>query len=143
MDIAYAIEGLVPAAEYEGSVTANTYDAFSAIVWKDARPKPTWEALNNYWNSSERITKSAIQNFSFKLLWGEIWSDALGVISNTGKVELPPYAKTIEDIWNYPNRAGVYSYMQMLVAAGKGSSDDLTIIVAAFAVQGINLITIT
>ena len=49
MDIAYAIEGLVPAAEYEGSVTSNTYDAFVAIVWKDARPKPTWEALNNYW----------------------------------------------------------------------------------------------
>ena len=109
------------------------------------------EPLNYFtFNGEELVRKNqsvidamlAIQNFSFKLLWGEIWSDALGVISNTGKVELPPYAKTIEDMWNYPNRAGVYPYMQMLVAAGKGTSDDLAIIVSAFSQQGIDITTI-
>lgn len=41
-DVALAIEALVPAAEYGGSVTANTEEAYNAIVWKDERPQPTW-----------------------------------------------------------------------------------------------------
>ena len=82
----------------------------------------------------------AISLFDFKILWGTVWAQA---ITPTGLVELPPYAKTIEDIWNYPNRAGVYTYMQMLVAAGKGTTGDLAIIVAAFSAQGIDITTIT
>jgi hypothetical protein len=45
MDVALAIDALVPAAQYRGSVTANTEQAYQAIVWLDERPKPTWAAV--------------------------------------------------------------------------------------------------
>lgn len=46
MDIALAIDKILPAAEYTGSVTANTIDAWGAVVWRDTRRgKPTWAEL--------------------------------------------------------------------------------------------------
>ncbi len=44
-DVAMGIEALVPAAQYGGSVTANTQEAFNAITWTDNRPKPTWQEV--------------------------------------------------------------------------------------------------
>ena len=44
-DVALAIDALVPAAQYGGSVTANTEAAYNAIRWEDARPKPTWAEI--------------------------------------------------------------------------------------------------
>ncbi len=44
-DVAMGIEALLPAAQYSGSVTANTEAAFNAITWTDNRPKPTWQEV--------------------------------------------------------------------------------------------------
>lgn len=45
LDVAAALDFLVHAAEYEGSLTANTKDAYDALNWQDARPKPSWEEI--------------------------------------------------------------------------------------------------
>jgi len=42
MDIAIALDLLIPAAEYSGSLTDNSQEAFDALVWTDIRAKPTW-----------------------------------------------------------------------------------------------------
>ena len=47
MDIALAIEALVPEAEYFGSTTANTKKSFDDLNWLDARPKPTWKQVQD------------------------------------------------------------------------------------------------
>lgn len=44
-DIAYALDRLVPGAEYRGSTTANTREAYNALVWLDARAKPSWDDI--------------------------------------------------------------------------------------------------
>ncbi len=41
-DIAAALDALVPGADWQGSVTANTEEAYAALRWSDARPKPSW-----------------------------------------------------------------------------------------------------
>jgi hypothetical protein len=46
MDLALNLEALIPAAQYGGSLTANTQEAYDAIRWDDDRPKPTWEAIH-------------------------------------------------------------------------------------------------
>lgn len=45
MDISLAIEMLIPAAQYGGSLTDNTQEAFDALQWTDERTKPTWDAV--------------------------------------------------------------------------------------------------
>ena len=106
------------------------------------------EPLNYFtFNGTELVRKAesvidamiAMHNFDFKTLWGVVLA---GALSATGLVELPPYAKTIEDMWNYPNRAAVYPFMQALVAAGKGNASDLQIIIDAFAAQNIDITTV-
>jgi hypothetical protein len=49
MDVALAIEALLPAAEYFGSTTDNTKDSFDNLDWKDSRTKPTWKQLQDAW----------------------------------------------------------------------------------------------
>jgi hypothetical protein len=46
MDIALALEALVPGAEYFGSVSENTEAAYNALDWMDERTKPLWISLN-------------------------------------------------------------------------------------------------
>jgi hypothetical protein len=43
--VALALDALVPAAKYGGSLTANTEEAYTALTWEDEREKPTWDAL--------------------------------------------------------------------------------------------------
>jgi len=45
IDVALGIEALLPAAEYFGSTVANTKQCFDDLNWLDARPKPTWAAV--------------------------------------------------------------------------------------------------
>lgn len=45
MDIAIAIDALVPGAQYFGTLTGGTLDEFDALDWLDERQKPTWPAL--------------------------------------------------------------------------------------------------
>lgn len=51
MDLALAIENLVPAAQYGGSTTANDQAAFNALVWEDGRAKPNWTQIQNSWTT--------------------------------------------------------------------------------------------
>jgi hypothetical protein len=53
MDIALAIEALLPAAEYFGSTTDNTKDCFDNLDWQDSRTKPTWKQLQDAWLTLE------------------------------------------------------------------------------------------
>jgi hypothetical protein len=45
MDIALALEKLIPGALYGGSVSLNTEAAYDSIRWEDERAKPTWAAI--------------------------------------------------------------------------------------------------
>jgi len=47
MDIALAIEALLPSADYFGSTTGNQKADFDDLVWNDSRTKPTWQALQS------------------------------------------------------------------------------------------------
>ena len=47
MDLALGIEALVPAAQYFGSTTANTKEAFDNLNWQDERAKPTWKQVQD------------------------------------------------------------------------------------------------
>ena len=45
IDIRMALEQLGTAWQFGGSVTAGTKEAWDAVEWEDARPKPTWADL--------------------------------------------------------------------------------------------------
>jgi hypothetical protein len=45
MDLALALDRLVPGAAYGGSLTANSRDAYDALRWEDAREKPAWQEI--------------------------------------------------------------------------------------------------
>ena len=50
VDVALMIEKVVGlGAQYRGSVTANTKEAFDAIRWDDSRPKPLWRQMTDAW----------------------------------------------------------------------------------------------
>ena len=51
MDIALCLDRLVPGVDWQGSVTANTLEAFDAIRWKDKTPKPSWSAVLAKWET--------------------------------------------------------------------------------------------
>lgn len=67
MDIALAVEKLLYAAEYVGSTTANTQEAWDAVEWQDGRrQKPTWAELQAAWadvagDQREAAFKAAVQ----------------------------------------------------------------------------------
>ncbi len=44
-DVATALDILVPAAQYRGSLTPNTQRAYDQIKWQDQRAKPAWSAI--------------------------------------------------------------------------------------------------
>ncbi len=46
MDVASALDVLVPAAVYTGSLTANTQEAYEGVQWGDGRAKPGWSDLS-------------------------------------------------------------------------------------------------
>lgn len=52
MDVALALESLVPAACRGGSLTDNTREQYDALRWEDKRAKPTWEELEEAWAAS-------------------------------------------------------------------------------------------
>ena len=45
MDIALAIDHLVPQAKYAGSTSGNDRKTYEDLVWEDDRKKPTWEEI--------------------------------------------------------------------------------------------------
>lgn len=60
MDLAIAIDKLAPAAEYSGSTTANTEAAYDALVWTDARAKPTWGEIQSAWASMASVVAAKV-----------------------------------------------------------------------------------
>jgi hypothetical protein len=59
MKIAVALDIIVPAAQYFGSLTANTRAAYDAIEWRDDRAKPTWADI-----AAASITLARIERIS-------------------------------------------------------------------------------
>ena len=59
MDIALVLDRLVPGADWQGSVTANTKEAFDAIRWNDDRRKPSWAEVLIAWRAIQREPKPA------------------------------------------------------------------------------------
>ncbi len=56
MDIALAIEALLPKADYFGSTTGNTKTDYDALIWNDSRTKPDFTSLTNAYDAlSEEI----------------------------------------------------------------------------------------
>jgi hypothetical protein len=53
MDVAIALEILVPAACRGGSLTDNTRAQYEALRWEDERPKPTWAELESAWAAQQ------------------------------------------------------------------------------------------
>ncbi len=53
MDVALALDELVPAACRGGSLTDNTREQYDALRWEDDRPKPTWEQLVAAWEARQ------------------------------------------------------------------------------------------
>ncbi len=49
MDIALILDRLIPAGNWQGSVTENTFEAYKKIRWNDNRTKPTWEEVKAAW----------------------------------------------------------------------------------------------
>lgn len=50
MDVALALDKLIPAAKYRGSLSTNTQEAYNKLIWEDERDKPSWiqiEASNS------------------------------------------------------------------------------------------------
>jgi hypothetical protein len=48
MDIALALDALIPNANYSGSLTANTEEAYTNIIWLETdydKAKPSWEVV--------------------------------------------------------------------------------------------------
>ena len=67
MDVALGIEALLPAAEYFGSTTANNKDCFDNLDWQDSRLKPTWNQIQDAYNSlSEEIKNPEIAKATAK-----------------------------------------------------------------------------
>lgn len=62
IDIALAIELLVPTAEYRGATSDNTKECFDALVWLDERPMPTWEQLLEQKDAVENYKKQSSNN---------------------------------------------------------------------------------
>ena len=56
IDVALAIDLLVPQAEYGGSVTTNTEQQYNKVRWEDERTQPTWAELEQAWEEYEPPT---------------------------------------------------------------------------------------
>jgi hypothetical protein len=64
MSLALALDIVMPGAEYTGSLTNDTQDAYDRIVWLDARPKPTFEKVLA---ASAQVFKNDLKTFAAKL----------------------------------------------------------------------------
>ena len=53
MDISWTLNALIPAAQYGGSLTDNTQEAYDKILWEDTRTKPSWQDLTSEWPNHE------------------------------------------------------------------------------------------
>ncbi len=135
MDISIAIELLVPNAEYFGSLTTNTKEAFDALTWNDTRDKPTWSQVEAQDANVTKFTNEA--NFNVDKMLG-----AMGLaFTGADAVSLSPYLSAIQNYASSPfrNFKGIKDFLAGLVALGKATQDQANTITAIFAQQGIDL----
>lgn len=136
MDIAYAIDGLVPAAKYGGSLADNSQDSFNKMRWEDERRKPSWNELLSYWNATGEDainTKKFDQKIFFGRLIQEFPAERWFELSKLGA------GWTMQQLIGYPNFAGLKSYADGLLADGTITEDDAKKINVCLLEQGINL----
>ena len=60
MDIALAIEALLPNAEYFGSTTGNQKADFDDLVWNDLRLKPSWKDIQEAYDKIPAEVKNPV-----------------------------------------------------------------------------------
>jgi len=61
IDIALCLHLMVsPQYEYGGAVSSNTKQEYDAIRWADDRPKPTWQALGEWWEINKDSIMGAL-----------------------------------------------------------------------------------
>jgi hypothetical protein len=58
MDIALALDYLIPSGNWQGSVTDNTEKSFNSIQWHDHRVKPTWQEIQDTWTDRALIREN-------------------------------------------------------------------------------------
>lgn len=128
MDLALAIENLVPSAEYGGSTTANTEEAFNALLWEDERTKPTWQEIQSAWivvqNKNQKVADFnaavasgyPVPGESYTLPLTTEYQDALNRAKNAFEVaELPDeYLVAIDDISNESHMVSVAKFREIL-----------------------------
>ena len=75
MDIALILDSLVPGGQWQGSVTANTEEAYNNIRWNDERDKPTWEEIQAEWvNLNEESEWADVREWRNYLLSESDWT---------------------------------------------------------------------
>ncbi|MEB3206136.1 MAG: hypothetical protein VKK59_02155 [Vampirovibrionales bacterium] len=67
VDVAAALDVLVPSAEYRGCLTGNTQAEFDTLIWEDARPKPSWEAIESA-DITPKLSKSERLRLAYQQL---------------------------------------------------------------------------
>ena len=137
MDIAYAIEGLLPAAKYQGSTTANTQAAYDALVWMDARPKPVWSDIVTYWGSDACKLKISVLSFD-EIVFQTGLADA--VVS--GKFSTPTLRSEFAALNTYATNSdflGMKGYIQWLISIGSAQAGDYTAVNNVTKAQGVDL----
>ena len=90
MDIALVLDSLVPAGKWQGSVTANTEEAYNNIRWNDERSKPTWEEVQAEW-----------VNLNEESGWEEVreWRDYMLAESDWTQLSDSPLSSEEKGIW--------------------------------------------
>lgn len=59
---------------YSGSVVNNKKAEYQNILWLDARPKPTWEEMNDKWDIiSIKIKKDVLKTIRDEILLDNMW----------------------------------------------------------------------
>lgn len=85
IDIRQALEQLGNGWQFGGSVTDGTQESWDAVVWEDAREKPTWDAL-----CAAQSTAATAAHFSTLRAARE------SRLADTDKYLLPDYPITAE-----------------------------------------------
>ena len=75
MDISWTLNALIPAAQYGGSLTDKTQEAYDKILWEDTRTKPSWQDLTSEWpNHEDHIVWGTLRSNRNLLLVESDWT---------------------------------------------------------------------
>lgn len=92
MDVRATLAALLSSPQFEGSLTANTQDAYGRLRWLDARPKPAWADLVAKWPEVEAALNPPDPQseldaaISAATSWQELQAALLGNAGRAGRV---------------------------------------------------------